>query len=497
MPITRCFLPHFPAALTGKPKPPAAQRLRQQLQTLSHLSLPDLQALLGSTFSEDFFLKTPAHDDPPGESVKRRRGIYTPILVFWSFFFQVLNPRMPCLAAVAKIRAWMARKPCKKLPSLNTGAYCLARSGLALSFFTAALDELRQRLLQRATLAWKWHGHHVKVLDGTSYSMPDTEANQGQWPQPKGQKKGCGFPVAKLLGLFCLSTGAWIGHAVDTCYRHDLSLWQRLKHLLVPGDVLLGDAGYCAWALMAELKARGVDSVMRLHQKRPKDMRRGKALGQCDRLQTWLKPKQRGKQCPWSVSEWVALPASLQVRILHITIERKGFRTTQLWLATTLTDPIRYSAESLAELYYRRWSIELFLRDLKTTMQMEVLRCKTPNMVLKELTMHAIVYNTLRLLMLESATTHQVELGRISFKSSLDLVIQWLPECGNQDASRRQITKWRADLSLAISEVLNDIRPERMEPRARKRRPKSSSLLTRPRHQFKEIPHRERYRKVA
>jgi hypothetical protein len=337
----------------------------------------------------------------------------------------------------------------------------------------------------------------VIVLDGTSVSMPDTAENQARWPQPTGQKKGCGFPVAKMLGVFCLSTGAWLGHALAKCCAHDLSQWHRVSHLLKRGDILLGDAGFCAWALMAELKARGVDSVFRLHQARSKDMRQGKALGRDDRLQVWPKPKSRRATSPWDAAMWLALPAQLEVRVIKVPIERKGFRTQCIWLATTLTESIIYPIEQMAELYYRRWSIELFFRDIKTTMAMEVLRCKTPDMVEKEIYMHATAYNAIRLLILHSAIEHQCELGRISFKGALDVICQWLPKAGSYADKPRKLAQWKDELFEAIAAVKNPLRPCRREPRAKKRRPKNYPLLTAPRHEYQEIPHRGKYRKAA
>jgi hypothetical protein len=300
-----------------------------------------------------------------------------------------------------------------------------------------------------------------------------------------------------MLGIFCLSTGGWLGHALSQWRGHDLSLWHRLSHLLVKGDVLVGDAGFCAYALMAELKARGVDTVFRLHQKRSKDMRRGKKLGPDDRLQTWDKPLQRPPRSPWKKRAWNKLPAQLEVRIVRVRIERKGFRTRGLWIATTLSEAKLYPADQLAELYYRRWSIELFFRDVKTTMHMEVLRTKSPGMIEKELLMHAIAYNAIRALILESAGAHQQELGRISFKGAVDLLRQWLPQAAAYHDQPRKLAGWHEELLEAMASVQNPRRPGRREPRARKRRPKNYQLLTKPRSKFQEIPHRERYHSVA
>ena len=354
MALLTCFLPHFPRTLQGRAKTSASSRVVNELQKLRDLALPDLVALLGSLLPADFFAKAP-------DAKAQRERLYPPVTLFWAFLFQVLNPAMPCQEVVGKLRAWaLTRRERRGKPSLGTAAYCQARCGLSLHLLEAVFDELRGHLCRRASSAWLWCGHQVTVLDGTSFSMPDTPENQKEWPQPRTQKKGCGFPVAKMLGVFCLSTGAWLGHALSKWRCHDLGLWQSIRHLLDKGDVLVGDAGFCAYALIAELKAHGVDTVFRLHQKRPKDMRRGKKLGKDDRLQVWSKPAQRPAGSPWKKREWNKLPAKIEVRIVRVKIERRGFRTRCLWIATTCTDPVRYPAQQLAELYYRRWSIELF-----------------------------------------------------------------------------------------------------------------------------------------
>lgn len=491
MALQTCFLPHFPRTLQGRAKTSESGRVARGLRQLRDLALPDLAALLGGLLPAEFFAKAP-------EAKARRERIYPPVTLFWAFLFQVLNPAMPCQEVVGKVRAWcISRRDDTKRPALSTAAYCEARCALSIRLLQAVFDTLRERLGKRVAATWLWCGRSVKVLDGTSFSMPDTAANQRQWPQPSGQQKGCGFPVAKMLGIFCLSTGAWLGHALSKCCAHDLSLWRRLSHLLIGGDVLVGDAGFCAYSLMAELKARGADTVFRLHQKRSKDMRRGRKLGKDDRLQTWRKPLQRPKHSPWNKRAWNKLPAQIEVRIARVCIERKGFRTRRLWIATTMSDAKLYPADKLAELYYRRWSIELFYRDVKTTMHMEVLRTKSPAMIEKELLMHAIAYNAIRALILQSAAAQQQELGRISFKGAVDLLRQWLPHAAACHDHPRKLAAWREELLEAIASVQNPSRPRRIEPRAVKRRPKNYQMLTKPRHKFQEIPHRGRYRSAA
>jgi len=484
----RCFLPHFPSLFSGKPKASNSSRLGKALAHLHSQQLPDLAALLGPMLPDSFFASAPG-------GTATRVSIYTPTTVFWAFLFQILHPGMACQGVVAKIRAWLLCRPARrKAPSLGTAAFCQARCALGSELVEAAFSAVRDKLCAAASGTWLWCGHHVKVVDGSSVSMPDTPGNQQRWPQHPAQKPGCGFPTARLLGLFCLSTGAWLGHVLGKWCTHDLSLWHKLAHLLKRGDVLLGDAGFCSWALMAHLKAQGIDSVFRLHQARPKDLGIGRRVGRHESVQSWTKPPRRPKNGLWSQAVWDALPLRLDVRVLKVTIEQNGFRTQCVWIATTLTHVKTYTADHLAELYYRRWSIELFFRDVKSSLGMDVLRCKTAAMIEKEIFMHAIAYNSLRWLILHSAAEHGCELGWVSFKATVQILHQWLPQAGALADRPRLLEAWRSQLRAAIAEVQNPKRPGRREPRAVKRRPKTYQLLTKPRHQFTEIPHRENYR---
>lgn len=491
------FLPHFPRLIEGRARLTRACLLGRALDQLRSFALPDVAALVGRFLPEDFFGTTHA------DARARRERLFGPQTTFWAFLHQVLCPRTPCREIVAKVRAWAASSCAKRqarsaaLPSLATGAYCQARVRLPLALILRAFDALKLWFARRAPDAWQWCGRNVLVLDGTGVSMPDTAANQKRWGQPSGQKPGCGFPVAKLLGCFCLSTGAWLGWALGRCMKHDLSLWHQIAHLIKRGDVVVADAGFCAYALMSELHARGVDSVIRLHQARSKDMRRGRHLGKDQRLHIWSKPLRRTSYCPWNAAQWRKLPAELAVRVIRVRVTQRGQRTRELWLATTLTDTARYPAHKLAELYLRRWSIELFFRDIKTTLGMDVLRCKTPALVEKEIALHAVAYNALRAMMLESAASHGRCLGRLSFKGALDVLRQWLPHAAGCFGRPRKLAACIRELSATLAAATNPDRPNRREPRAVKRRPKNHPLLTRPRHKFKDIAHRNNYRKHA
>jgi len=324
--------------------------------------------------------------------------------------------------------------------------------------------------------------------------LPDTEKNQRAYPQPTGQKPGCGFPVLKLVGIFSLSTGALLDYVKGNQHHHELRLLWRLLDQFKPGDLAVADRGFCSYVLLALLLLRKVPSVFRLHEARPSDLRRGQRLGKCDRLLTWRKPFQRPSWLPQSW--WKKIPAQLTVRVLRFKLGRRGYRPQAVTLVTTLLDARTYTAQEIAELYVQRWKIELWFRDIKTSMGMEVLRCKSPRMVHKELEMFFIAYNLIRALMVQSAVINDVALERMSFKGTVDSVRQFSLALA-QARSKRKQNQLIAQLLEVIARDRVPDRPGRREPRAVKRRPKPFQLLNRPRHLMKEIRHRSRYRKSS
>jgi hypothetical protein len=413
-------------------------------------------------------------------------------VTFWAFLYQVLGPACACREVVRKVQAWCQQRR-RRVVSGETGAYCLARAKLPLALLGRIFSELAGTLERRMSEGERWlRRRRVKILDGTGLSMPDTLKNQKRWPQPRGQKPGCGFPLLRMAGLFCMGSGALLRYAFGN--KHDQENWlcRGVLNGLEKDDVLLADRGFCSFGLIAVMLARGVDCVMRLHQARRCDFRQGKRLGRNDRLVSWRKNPSH-KNDPWA-SEHAALPAMIFVRLVRFRVEVPGFRTEQVIVATTLLDPKEYPAEVLAGLYRARWNIELRYREIKTTMGAEVLRCKSPAMVEKELCMNAIGYNLIRCVMQEAAQSHDVELGRLSFKGTLDTVRHFADTLHAATGTpRRQRQIYEEMLGIIARDTLPS-RPDRSEPRARKRRPKPYQLLTKPRHQMRVIPHRNRYR---
>jgi len=295
--------------------------------------------------------------------------------------------------------------------------------------------------------------------------------------------------VAKLVGCFCLASGALIDWAEGTLNDHESLLARALWGLVQAGEILLTDRGFCSFEAIATMRQRGAHAVMRLHQARSKDFRKGKRIGKGERLVVWHKPKKKPEGA--KVRAWNKLPDRLTLRYVKISVSTPGFRTREIILVTTLVDPVAYPADALAELYMHRWGVELMLRDIKITLGMDVLRCKTPEMVRKEIIMHAIAYNLIRSLMQQAAALYDVNLNRISFKGTSDTLRQWA-EVLNTPMSKKRFRELMNTLLKVIAEDLVVNRPDRVEPRAKKRRPKNYQHLNKPRHEMEVSPHRNR-----
>jgi len=433
---------------------------------------------------------------PPGllsqadEGLNSRDRIYNVRRTFFGFLYQVLNPHCSCREVVRQIQALFALQDDRSVDP-GTGGWCQARARLPRDI----LPRLRCAAAAHAEKAARlWRGLRVKVIDGTSTSLPDTTPNQRAYPQLGGQKPGCGFPLLKLVGVFSLASGALLDYAKGNKHQHELNLLQKLLDQFKAGDLALADRGFNSFTLLALLLRRGAHSLFRLHQRRPADLRKGKRLGKNDRLMVWDKPWlwQRPRYLPKAI--WKCLPGKLSVRVVRFALIVPGFRTQSVTLVTTLLDPQAYPAEELARLYVRRWRIELWFRDIKTSMGMETLRCKSPQMAHKELEMFFIAYNLIRALMVEAGAIHDVPMERLSFKGAVDSVRQFSIAIA-QPRSRSKQEQMIAHLLEIIALDQVPERPGRREPRAVKRRPKPYQLLNRPRHVMKELQHRSKYRK--
>jgi hypothetical protein len=473
--------PLFPGfhlqTLRRKPRS-AQQKLVTQTAVAKQKTLAELKGCLGY-FIPDALLR------PNENGAHSRNRIFSKENTFWAFFLQTLDADGGCAEVVRKLKAYASLKPSATM-SVSTGSYCKARTRLKK-------EELKEiyahtvREMQRIDTDHLLEGRRVIVVDGTSVSMPDTEANQETWPQQATQKTGCGFPYAKICACFSLGTGALLSYAVGNKHNHELTLLRKQLDVFCPGDIFLADKGFCSYYDMSNLLDRGVDSVLTLARRTPvKSTECLKKLGANDLLVQWVKPDYWNKRSGYSREQWAALPRTLSLRQIKITVDRPGFRTKEFYIVTTLLDPIAYPASELARLYLHRWEVELFFRDIKTTMSMDILRCKTPEMIRKELLMHFIVYNAIRCLIYEAAKRNGADRSRISFKGALQSLRQWEPHLSQVHLKRQERLHIVGMLYDAITRCHIPLRPGRREPRCLKRRLKTYQLLSAPRHEIKE-----------
>jgi len=407
-------------------------------------------------------------------------AVYTPSITLWGFLSQaVYGGRLrSCVATVARITALciaLGRKP----PSADTGEYCRARAKLPEAVLERLTYQAAEQLEGRVPGDWLWCGRHVKIVDGTTLSPPDTQGNQRQWPQPPNQRPGLGFPLVRIVVLLSLATGALSGLAMGPYQGKETgetALLRSMLDRLHAGDVLLGDCYFCSYFLIALLLAQEVDVVFRQHQRRVTDFGQGQRLGPQDHLTTWEKPARPD----WmDEATYAQIPDRLVLRELATRVTIRGFRPREVIVVTTLCDARRYPKDELAKLFRQRWHVELDLRAIKCTLQMEDLRAKTPEMVRKEIWAHWLVYNLIRKTMAQAAVLHQRTPRQISFACALQAVAAgWAHGSVATPPKLRELAL--AELKLMAKQKVGH-RPDRVEPRAIKRRPKSQRLLTKPR----------------
>lgn len=466
-------------------RPRLAALGRRTAQTLRQATLAQLSEHVRQILPAALLASTDEGDNS-------RDRVFNLRFTFECFVWQMLKPGTACREVVRHVQALLRLQNRPPIEEDNS-AYVQARQRLPLERMEAALKATAQAADLRASPSCgQWQGRPVKVVDASSTQLPDTAENQKRYPQPSGQKPGCGFPVMKFLALFSLASGAILEVLFESLRSHDLRLFRRLWEYLKPGDIALGDRAFGDYATLAGLPRQQVDVLARLHARRKVDFRKAKRLAQNDGLFVWRKPGQRPDYL--SEPEWAALPEQITVRIVRFTATIRGQRARRITLVTTLLEAKVYPAEQLAALYARRWRLELCFRDLKTTLGMEQLSCKSPEMVQKEALAFLIAHNLIRCVMAEAAARFEADLERISFKGSVDALRQYSEAIGKA-RNRKQRSQLWDDLLLNLARDLVPLRLGRHEPRAVKRRPKPYPLLNKPRHRFKEIPHRNRYHK--
>jgi hypothetical protein len=397
---------------------------------------------------------------------EHRERLFPPTETLSMFLAQAMNEDSSCQkvvndAAIKRLQGGLPR--C----STNTGSYCQARQRLPAEMIKSLTRYTGTVMAANTPDAWHWRGRPVRLVDGATVSMPDTQENQTVYPQPSGQKPGLGFPICRIVGIICLGSGALLNAAIGPCKGKggdEQSLLRNMLDTLNPGDIILGDAFYATYFLLCALQKKGVDAVFEQHgsRKRSTDFRRGKRLGKQDHLITLKKPKCKPD---WMSHEaYDQAPDSLLVRELHA-----GGKT----LLTTLLDSKTVSKANLKAFYQDRWHIEVDLRHIKTTLGMEILSCRTPEMVEKEIWAYLLAYNLIRVLMAQAALLSDILPRQLSFKHALQLWIAWLP-AAREGYDDNQL----AEMFLMIAQRKVGKRPGRIEPRAVKRRPKPFPLLT-------------------
>src|SRR5436305_7985049 len=388
------------------------ERLRQQVQFLRRQFLQDGDLPFTNVLTEEFI----------AQALTALTGwldrIFSPLVTLWVFLGQVLSADHSCRAAVARLiahRLSRGQRPC----SAETGAYCQARKRLPESFFADVACSVGRRLDEQAGRRWLWQGRRVYLFDGTTVTMPDTPKNQAAYPQVYNQKPGLGFPIARLGAVISLACGAVVN--LGFCQyagkgQGEVSLLRRMWDVLRPGDVLLADRLFANWANILMLQQRGAELVSRLNKAhRRADFRRGRRLGPEDHIVRWPKPTSiRSVDRP----TYNALPDSITVREARFRVEQPGFRTRSVVVVTTLLDPAQASKEELASLYPARWNNELDLRSIKVVLHKDLLRCKTPDLVRKEVWTHVLAYNLIRTVIAQAAAGHDAGPRPIRFKAT-------------------------------------------------------------------------------
>lgn len=455
-----------------------SMRTRRQVRFLRRQFLQDGEQPFADLLSERVIRQAVADAD-----VVWKDRIYTPLMTLWVFLSQVLSADHSCRGAVARLiahRLSQGQPAC----SSKTGAYCQARKRLSEAFIATITRTIGRSLEDQAKKDWLWKGHHVYMFDGTTTLMPDTAENREAYPLTHNQKEG--LPLVRVAAVFSLSCGVILDLATARYAgkgQGEVTLFRQLASLFSQGDVVLADCLMCNWRNFFQLNQRGVHLVTRLNKAlRRADFRKGISLGKDDHLVRWPKPHIRevGRAAQR------AMPRYLTVREARICIKQPGFRTKEIIVVTNLLDPLKYTKEDLADLYRQRWNNELDLRTIKSEMGMECLRCKTPELVRKEIWVHALAYNLIRTIMAQAATKNGLVPRTISFKGTLQMLEAFRPviaTVGQHSLQNRELLYQQLLQAIAVHRVAD--RPNRFEPRRIKRRHKHYVPLAVSRHEAK------------
>lgn len=479
------FLPGLRSVLAPmgpRSRPAAARSLRQA-------TLPQIEARLAAGLNGRLFL------EKEGPAFSRER-IYGLRRTFWCWIWQILQGHAPCREVVRQVQALFGLLGAGAVDE-GTAAYCQARGKIALPWLEKVSASVVAACRARAPRATLLQGRALRAIDGSGTRMSDTPLNRQEYP-PSNQLAGTGFPYLRFTALFCLQTGGILAHATGSLRQAEQPHLLGFRAALQKRDVLVADRAYGCFGFLALLPTWGVDFIARLPEhNRPVDFAQPhRSLGPEDALFVWKKPKDPSRLMP--KEDWKAMPSEITVRVIRHTIERKGFRTRQLAVVTTLLDEQIYPAAEILEAYLLRWRMEMCLDDIKTNLGMERLASRSPLMARKELQMFFIAHNLVRWLMLQSAAAEEGALAQISFKGTLDAFRQWsqaMAQLGSKASAERKRQIWQRLLQTMRADAVPK-RPGRREPRAVKHRPKYD-WLNKPRSSYIESPRRNERRRRA
>lgn len=413
--------------------------------------------------------------------------IYSTSIVLWAFLSQVLRDGKDasCQAAVARVVSFRQEQG-SSIPTEDTGDYCRARAKLHPAAIRELSCDVAEEIEQAAAFNWLWKGkYHPKLIDGFTFTMPDSEENQAKYPQQKGQKPGVGFPIARAVAVISLATACVMDLAFGP-YKGkesgETALLRTIFGSLRPGDIAVMDRYYCSFMLIALLSNQHTHICARKHHLRHSDFRRGKRLGKYDHLIEWTRP-QRPK---WMEEETYAqIPETLLLREIRFSVVERGRRTKVIDVITTLTDAEEFSKQEIADLYGYRWDSELDIRSIKSDLNLGHVRCKTPSMVIRELWTTILGYNLIRMTGAVAALLHDKQPRQISFTSICQYVLSsWMQLSSGLIAAERLESYTRQMLKqISACEVRN--RPGRLEPRMLKRRRHGYPLMQRSRNELR------------
>ena len=443
------------------------------------LSYSDPSLPFGSVFSADRVRERFADNDALfgyGDNDLWNTGV-----TLWAFLGQVLQDgkQRSCNAAVTHATRYRLEHRSSP-PSPDSGQYCRARQKFQVPVLRQLVGEIADRMALSIPVHWRWHGRHVKLVDGFTFTMPDTPANQSAFPQLKTQKPGVGFPIARACAVLSLADACIVDVALGPYAGKETgetALLRKVLNSFKPGDVMLADRYFCSFFMLALLKARGVEVCMRLHQLRKIDPSKVTWLGDNDCIDTWHRPE----LAKWMPPElYTTLPERLDIRIVTFNVTSDN-ETEPLMVVSTLVDPEIYPAPAIGQLYGYRWCVELDIFSIKQMLNLDHLRCKSSEMIAREFWVTLLAYNLVRWVCAQAAYVHNKLARQMSFTIACNtLLSQWLMP---PDTSIRKTLGQYQLRQIASNEVAD--RPGRIEPRVVKRRPKKYTLMTKPRDQYK------------